>query len=60
MSDALLFRARADQELANAAAATLQNVRDRSERAAKAWTAMADRAGEVETARKTREAKHNA
>lgn len=59
MSDAGQYRARAEQEFANAAAATLENVRERSERAAKAWSAMADRAGSVEAARSSRESKRS-
>ncbi len=38
-----LYRNRADAEWANAAAASLDNVRDRCERAARAWEKMADR-----------------
>lgn len=54
--DVTLFRARAAAENANAEAATLSNVRERSERAAKAWTEMADRAERVTTQRQEREA----
>jgi hypothetical protein len=43
MSEALLFRARADDCLAQAEQTTLENVRDRCLRAAAAWTAMAER-----------------
>ncbi|WP_174298695.1 hypothetical protein [Sphingomonas bacterium] len=50
------FRARAEEEQANADAATLDNVRDRCERAAKAWSTMADRAERTQTMRLTREA----
>ena len=56
MSEAALFRARADQESANAAAASLENVRDRAERASKAWSAMADRAEQTLAMRERREA----
>lgn len=42
--DITLYRARAEAEMANAKAATLDNVRERCERAAQAWTEMADRA----------------
>lgn len=54
--DVTLFRTRAAAEQANADAATLANVRERSERAAKAWTEMADRAERVTTQRHAREA----
>ena len=54
--DITLFRTRAAAEQANADAATLTNVRERSERAAKAWTEMADRAERVTTQRHAREA----
>ena len=50
------FRARAQEEQANADAAVLDNVRDRCERAAKAWATMADRAERTQTMRLTREA----
>lgn len=50
------YRARAVEERANAAAATLDNVRDRCERAARTWEAMADRASRTNTARAEREA----
>ncbi len=56
MSEATLFRARADAERANADAAVLDNVRERSERAASAWSAMADRAEQTLAARERREA----
>lgn len=54
--DAALFRTRAAAEQANADAATLTNVRERCERAAKAWTDMADRAERTTTQRQIREA----
>ncbi len=50
------FRTRADAERAAADAATLGNVRDRCDRAARAWEAMADRAERTQTLRQTREA----
>ena len=50
------YRARATEERANAGAATLDNVRDRAERAAKAWETMAERAERTQTMRLTREA----
>lgn len=53
--DVTLFRTRAAAEQANADSATLSNVRERSERAAKAWTEMADRAERVSTQRHERE-----
>ncbi|MDF2495663.1 hypothetical protein [Sphingomonas sp.] len=54
--DAVTYRARAAVETANAQGATLDNVRERSERAARAWDAMADRAERVSTQRLQREA----
>jgi hypothetical protein len=54
--DATVFRARAATEMANAESATLHNVKDRCERAAKAWDTMADRAERVATQRHEREA----
>lgn len=54
--DATLFRTRAAAEQAAADSATLTNVRERSERAAKAWTDMAVRAERVTTQRHAREA----
>jgi len=43
MSEALLFRARADECRAQAEETKLENVRERCLRAAAAWTAMAER-----------------
>lgn len=54
--DITLYRTRAAAEQANADAATLANVRERCERAAKAWTEIADRAERVTTQRLVREA----
>ena len=54
--DPILFHNRAAQETAAAAAATLDNVRDRALRSAKAWTDMAHRAERTNTARTEREA----
>lgn len=54
--DVSLFRNRAAAENANAESATLTNVRERSERAAKAWTEMADRAERITIQRHEREA----
>lgn len=54
--DAVTYRARAAAETANANAATLDNVRERCERAARAWGVMADRAERVSTQRMEREA----
>ena len=45
------YLARAAEARADAAAATLANVRDRCLRAEAAWTAMADRAGRNDLAR---------
>jgi len=56
LSEAAIFRARAEQEFANAAAATLDNVRDRAERSARAWGEMADRAERTIALRESREA----
>lgn len=54
--DATVYRARAASEFANARDAKLDNVRDRCERAARAWETMADRAERVATQRHEREA----
>lgn len=54
--DPSTFRARAATEQANADAADLDNVRERCERAAKAWTEMADRAERTQIQRQAREA----
>lgn len=54
--DAATYRARADAELANARQSSLGNVRERCERAAKAWAEMADRAERTTTQRIAREA----
>jgi hypothetical protein len=43
MSEAQLYRTRAEDCLAQAQAATLENVRERCLRAAAAWMAMAER-----------------
>lgn len=50
------FRARAQAEQANADASTLDNVRERCERAAKAWTKMAEQAERTLELRRSREA----
>jgi hypothetical protein len=55
-SDATFFRKQADLERSNATDATLDNVRDRSARAAASWEAMADRAERTQTMREQREA----
>ncbi len=55
-NDADFYRARADTEWANAASATLDNVRDRSERAARAWAQMAARSQHIHDQRIEREA----
>ncbi|MDZ7282708.1 hypothetical protein KV697_15540 [Sphingomonas sanguinis] len=49
--DAIFFRNQAEIERNNAADATLQNVRDRCERAAASWDAMAVRAERAELGR---------
>lgn len=55
-SDATFFRKQADQERSNASAANLDNVRDRCERAARSWEAMAARAERTEAMRDQRAA----
>ena len=54
--NALFFRKQADAERSNAAEATLANVRERCERAARSWDAMASRAERTDTMRREREA----
>lgn len=49
------YRDNAARALAEAEAATLDNVRDRALRSAAAWTQMADRHERTEIARATRE-----
>ena len=57
MSDnALFYRKQAETERANASAAVLSNVRERCERAATSWEAMAARAERTDTLRRQREA----
>ena len=57
MSDnALFYRKQAETERANAADAPLDNVRERCERAAQSWDAMAARAERTDTLRRQREA----
>ncbi len=56
MRDSDLYAARAAECREQAAAATLDNVRDRCLRAESAWTAMADRSARTEVARDSREA----
>ena len=57
MSDnALFYRKQAETERANADAAVLSNVRERCERAASSWEAMAARAERTDTLRRQREA----
>lgn len=51
------FRARAAEQHVLADEAVLDNVRERCERAAKAWETMADRAERTETMRHEREAR---
>ena len=54
--DAQFYRARAEQERANAQAARLDNVRERCDRAATTWEAMAVRAEQTQVRRAAREA----
>lgn len=57
MSDnALFYRKQAETERNNATAAVLDNVRERCERAAESWEAMASRAERTDTLRRQREA----
>jgi len=51
-----IYRERAALERANAAAASLDNVRDRCERAARAWEVMAERIDRTTELRTEREA----
>ena len=51
------YRTRAAEQHAAADEATLDNVRDRCTRAARAWETMADRAERTETMRHEREAR---
>jgi hypothetical protein len=56
MNDApTFFRARAVAEQANADGASLDNVRERSQRAADSWAKMADRADRTRVMRAARE-----
>lgn len=54
-SDATFFRKQADAERSNASRASLDNVRDRCERAAMSWEAMASRAERTEQLREQRQ-----
>lgn len=54
--NALFYRKQAETERANASAAVLGNVRERCERAASSWEAMAARAERTDTLRRQREA----
>lgn len=56
MTDPSFYRDQAEQALAQADVAELDNVRDRCLRAAQAFTAMAERYERVATARAAREA----
>lgn len=56
MTDPSFYRQQANQALADADAAQLDNVRDRCLRAAQAFTAMAERYERVATSRAAREA----
>jgi hypothetical protein len=53
--DPTFFRARAVAEQANADGASLDNVRERSQRAADSWAKMADRAERTRVMRAARE-----
>ena len=55
MSDAPLFRARADECRAQADESTLQNVKERCLRAAAAWAAMAERGERADAMRAAHE-----
>jgi hypothetical protein len=55
MSDAPLFRARADECRAQADETTLQNVKERCLRAAAAWMAMAERGERADAMRAAHE-----
>ena len=52
---AAFYRERAETERANAERATLDNVKERCDRAAKSWQAMANRAERTQTLRAARE-----
>ena len=56
-NDSTFFRSRAVAERAIATDANLDNVRDRAERAARSWDAMADRAERTDVLRREREAR---
>ena len=51
MSPLIFYREQAAQQQIAADAATLQNVRERCQRAADAWTALADRSERADTTR---------
>jgi hypothetical protein len=55
MNQRTFYLSRAEEARAGAAAAELDNVRDRWLRAEAAWIEMADRAGRIEQARMERE-----
>lgn len=54
--NALFYRKQAETERLNASQASLSNVRERCERAASSWEAMASRAERTDTLRRQREA----
>lgn len=54
--NALFYRKQAETERTNASEANLSNVRERCERAAQSWEAMASRAERTDTLRRQREA----
>lgn len=53
--EAAMYRKRAEDERSNAATATLSNVKDRCERAAQSWDAMAARIEHTQKLRAARE-----
>jgi hypothetical protein len=60
MSDAPLFRARAEECRAQAEESSLQNVKERCLRAAAAWMAMAERGERADAMRAASEKSRNA
>ena len=51
MTNTLFYRTQAEQQQRAADGAVLDNVRDRCQRASNAWTALADRSEDTDTAR---------
>ncbi|CAA9487618.1 MAG: hypothetical protein AVDCRST_MAG39-550 [uncultured Sphingomonadaceae bacterium] len=56
MSNKLFYREQAARQQADADAATLDNVRDRCQRAADAWTLLAERIERADSLRAARDA----